>query len=126
MTNSNSPLGRGKIGVRSGQRLKAWLVTGALAATLLAVVLGLAIGKAAATALGSGPQPSPSLDLAEVDRFVQGELGVSSLPGAALAITRGDKVLHLRGYGHDAAGAAITGTSLFRIASLRSRSPRWR
>ena len=53
-----------------------------------------------------------------MDRFVQDGLEASALPGAALAITRGDQVLHVRGYGHDATGTALTGTSLFRIASL--------
>jgi CubicO group peptidase (beta-lactamase class C family) len=114
---TTAPLGPGKIDGRSGQRRPAWLAMVALGATLLAVVLGLAIGQAAATA-PPVRQPSASLDMSQVDRFVQQELEASSLPGAALAITRGDQVLHVRGYGHDATGAAITGTSLFRIASL--------
>ena len=42
----------------------------------------------------------------------------SAIPGAAVAVTRGDQVLMVRGYGHDSTGKAVTGDSLFRIASL--------
>ena len=42
----------------------------------------------------------------------------SAIPGAAVAVTRGDQVLMVRGYGHDSTGEAVTGDSLFRIASL--------
>ena len=42
----------------------------------------------------------------------------SAIPGAAVAVTRGDRVLMVRGYGHDSTGEAVTGDSLFRIASL--------
>ena len=55
---------------------------------------------------------------AEIDRFLSAELKDSAIPGAAVAVTRGDQVLMVRGYGHDSTGEAVTGDSLFRIASL--------
>jgi CubicO group peptidase (beta-lactamase class C family) len=58
------------------------------------------------------------VDLAAVDRFMRDQLAAASTPGAAVAITRGDQVLYVAGYGHDGDGAAVTGDTLFRIASL--------
>ncbi len=87
------------------------------AAGLLLVVLSPTTGTVAAAA-PVPPEPSGSVDMSDVDRFVERELRASSLPGAAVAITRGDHVLHVRGYGRDAGGAPVTGTTLFRIASL--------
>ncbi len=88
-----------------------------MAIAVLFVVGGFASLRAATTDPGYR-QEATSQDMSGVDRFMQDELDASSLPGAALAITRGDQVLHVRGYGHDATGAPLTGTSLFRIASL--------
>jgi CubicO group peptidase (beta-lactamase class C family) len=58
------------------------------------------------------------IDFAAVDRFMRRQLAAASTPGAAVAITRGDQVLHVAGYGHDGNGATVTGSTLFRIASL--------
>ena len=52
-----------------------------------------------------------------VDRLMSDELAAASIPGAAIAITRGDQVLHVRGYGHDADDVPITEDTL--SASLR-------
>jgi CubicO group peptidase (beta-lactamase class C family) len=60
----------------------------------------------------------PPVDLAAVDRLVSDELAAASIPGAAIAITRGTQVLQVRGYGHDANDVPITANSRFRIASL--------
>jgi hypothetical protein len=51
-----------------------------------------------------------------VDRLMSDELA-ASIPGAAIAITRGDQVLRVRGYGHDADDVPITEDTL--SASLR-------
>ena len=45
------------------------------------------------------------------------ELAAASISGAAIAITRGDQILHIRGYGHDADDVPITEDTL--SASLR-------
>jgi len=60
----------------------------------------------------------PPVDLAAVDRLVTDELAAASIPGAAIAITRGTQVLHVRGYGHDGNDVPVTEETRFRIASL--------
>jgi CubicO group peptidase (beta-lactamase class C family) len=58
------------------------------------------------------------VDIAAIEKFIADELGAASIPGAAVAVTRGDEVLLVRGFGHDSTGAPVTGDTLFRIASL--------
>lgn len=53
-----------------------------------------------------------------VDRFVSAYLNRTGLPGASVAITHGSQVVYVAGYGHDATGAAITGTTRMPVASL--------
>jgi hypothetical protein len=53
-----------------------------------------------------------------IDQFLRAQMKDSAIPGAAVAVTRGDRVLMVRGYGHDSTGEAVTGDSLIRIASL--------
>src|SRR4051812_24837331 len=53
-----------------------------------------------------------------IDHFLTTQLRDSAIPGGAVAVTRGDRVLMVRGYGHDSTGDSVTGDSLFRIASL--------
>ncbi|WP_392545269.1 serine hydrolase domain-containing protein [Oryzobacter telluris] len=54
----------------------------------------------------------------QIDRFLTTALRESAIPGVAVALTRGDQVLMVGGYGHDSTGAAVTESSLFRVASL--------
>ena len=86
---------------------------GRLAAGLVLTAFAILGPAAPATADGH-----PPVDLAAVDRLVSDELAASSIPGAAIAITRGTQVLHVRGYGHDADDVPVTENSRFRIASL--------
>ena len=88
---------------------------GRASVTVLLAVLLLA----AAPMHPAGATPDPQGTVAEeIDRFLSTEMKDSAIPGAAVAVTRGDRVLMVRGYGHDSAGEAVTGHSLFRIASL--------
>jgi CubicO group peptidase (beta-lactamase class C family) len=86
----------------------------ALAAALFAVPLLAAASTLPVQAATHRPEPVA----ARIDRFLTAQLKDSAIPGAAVAVTRGDQVLMVRGYGHDSAGTAVTGDSLFRIASL--------
>jgi CubicO group peptidase (beta-lactamase class C family) len=52
------------------------------------------------------------IDAAAVDQFLSRELTAASIPGAAVAITRGDQVLHVRGYGHDSHHVPVTDRTL--------------
>jgi CubicO group peptidase (beta-lactamase class C family) len=79
------------------------------------VLVAFGVFGPAAPAAADGHSP---VDLAVVDRLVSDGLATSSIPGAAIAITRGTQVLHVRGYGHDANNVPVTENSRFRIASL--------
>jgi CubicO group peptidase (beta-lactamase class C family) len=52
------------------------------------------------------------------DHFVVDQLSRTSIPGAAIALTHNGEVVHVRGFGHDSDGRAVTADTLFRIASL--------
>ncbi|MDI3408140.1 serine hydrolase domain-containing protein [Streptomyces cavernicola] len=92
-------------------------------------VLAAALGLTASTLLGAAPAPaaerapSPSLSPAAlspaaVDRFVRAYVEETGLPGAVVAVTRDDKVVHTAGYGHTASGGAMTARTRLPVASL--------
>lgn len=58
------------------------------------------------------------LSAASVDRYVRAYLERTGLPGAMVAVTKGDQVVLTAGYGHTAAGAAITEDTPMPIASV--------
>jgi CubicO group peptidase (beta-lactamase class C family) len=81
-----------------------------------AVILGLVVPVAVAV-----PAPAyawAGVDTGAVQRMVTGFIAKAGYPGVAVAITKGDRVLHVAGYGHDSAGAAVTATTPMPIASL--------
>jgi CubicO group peptidase (beta-lactamase class C family) len=57
-------------------------------------------------------------DQESIDRFITDRLHANNLPGVAVAITAGDRVLHLEGYGDAGAGEPVTPETQFRIGSL--------
>jgi CubicO group peptidase (beta-lactamase class C family) len=87
-----------------------------LAGLLLTAALTLPTG-APGPAGASGP-PIPDPVASGIDRLVSAQIRDAAIPGAAVAVIRGEKVLMVRGYGHDSTGRPVTGDSLFRIASL--------
>ena len=92
---------------------RGWAVRASFVLLLVALLI------AAVPTLPAEADPlQPGTVVEQIDRFLSSELKASAIPGAAVAITRGDRVLMVRGYGHDSAGQAVTGDSLFRIASL--------
>ncbi|MFM9369935.1 serine hydrolase domain-containing protein [Streptomyces sp. Da 82-17] len=84
--------------------------------------LAAALGLTAATLLGATPAPASApparLTPAAVDRFVRDYVEETGLPGAVVAVTRGERVLHTAGYGHTASGAAMTARTRLPVASL--------
>lgn len=77
----------------------------------------------AAVGLMAAAIPSPALaaeqvDLGAVDRFVADYAEGAAYPGVAVAITKGDRVVHVAGYGHDSSGAAVTETTPMPVASV--------
>lgn len=57
-------------------------------------------------------------DAAAIDRYVNAYMERTDLPGAVVTVTRGDKVVHAAGYGHTAAGDAMTRRTPVPVASL--------
>lgn len=78
----------------------------------LFLVLFPSVGTAVAAPAAEGVDP------AAVDRYMSEYLSRTRLPGASVAITHGDRVVYVAGYGHDSSGAAITATTRMPIASV--------
>jgi CubicO group peptidase (beta-lactamase class C family) len=84
---------------------------------LVVIEAGLLLAAAPALPAAASAHPHGTV-AAQIDRFLTTQRKQSAIPGAAVAVTRGDRVLTVRGYGHDSTDAPVTGDSLFRIASL--------
>ena len=59
-----------------------------------------------------------TFDSSAIDKFVTGQMQQNSVPGMALAITCGDRILYLKGYGKDGNNREITPQTQFFIASV--------
>lgn len=81
---------------------------------VLAAMLGLVLALTALRIFSS----HGNAENAGAGESARTSVDAASIPGAAVAITRGDKVIHLAGFGHDSAGASVTADTLFRVASL--------
>jgi reactive chlorine resistance protein C len=57
-------------------------------------------------------------DFRALDRYVEERLTAADLPGLALAVTQGDEVLYLKGYGSAGRNEPITPQTQFHIASV--------
>src|SRR5215211_6969910 len=78
----------------------------ALAAMLVLLALG-ATGPPTAAAASAPGVSTP--DLAAIDRYVEAQRRATRLPGLALGIVHGDRVVHLRGFGDaDPSGRPVT------------------
>jgi CubicO group peptidase (beta-lactamase class C family) len=82
-------------------------------------LLVAAIGIAALASNGDPAATAPTAhggppDFAAIDRYVQSELDAQRIPGLALGIVHGGRVVHLHGFGKaDEAGRAVTPQTLF-------------
>ncbi|MEO3753693.1 serine hydrolase domain-containing protein [Streptomyces sp. B6B3] len=90
--------------------------TGRLVAAALALATAAWWCPSATSAAASSP--TPTLDGASIDRYVHAYLERTDLPGAAVAVTRGDQVIRAAGYGHTAAGDAMTARTPVPVSSL--------
>jgi CubicO group peptidase (beta-lactamase class C family) len=74
-------------------------------------------GASDATAAGGAPTAAP--DFAAIDAFVEAEMDAQRIPGLALGIVEGDRIVHMRGFGHaDSSGRAVSAQTPFVIGSL--------
>ncbi len=76
-------------------------------------------GAARAGAAASLEGPPGAIDMPSVDAFLAGEMSSLSIPGLAVAIVEGDRVVHLRGFGvADPRGRPVTPETPFDLASV--------
>jgi CubicO group peptidase (beta-lactamase class C family) len=94
--------------------LRRWFVWAA-AVALMSIVLSAA-GQWTSDKAESANFAPISMDA--IDRFVSDHLASGSVPGLAIAITQGDSILCIRGYGMARKGVPITANTQFFIASL--------
>ena len=115
------PLGRSMMRPpgRSRTSRRAAVVLAALLVVVLApAATGISSSRSSAEEVAARASTPTAVDVAAVDRFLGEQIDAASIPGAAVAITHGDQVIHLAGFGHDSTGAPVTADTLFRIASL--------
>ena len=62
--------------------------------------------------------PLDALTIERIDAFVAREAADSGIPGVAIALLQDGRAPHVRGFGHDGRGKAITGETPFPIGSL--------
>ncbi|MBN6050805.1 beta-lactamase family protein, partial [Nonomuraea sp. RK-328] len=77
----------------------------------------LLTGVTAATASEKAPKTG-ELTAATIDAYLHDYAERTKLPGALVAVTKGDRVVHVAGYGHTADGQAITKDTPMPLASL--------
>ena len=86
-----------------------------LRAAMLASISILTI----ASAVGAPTLPvARPFDPVAIDSFIITQMARHRIPGLALAVTHGDEVVFVRGYGEARDGEPVTGQTQFRIASL--------
>jgi CubicO group peptidase (beta-lactamase class C family) len=67
---------------------------------------------------GATDRNRPHPDLDAVDGYIERQMAANRVPGLALAITRGDEVVYLEGYGTAGNGEPVTPRTEFYTASL--------
>jgi CubicO group peptidase (beta-lactamase class C family) len=88
-----------------------------LAALAASTGVLLAMGATAASALAEAPE-TDGLSAAAVDHYMRDYIERTRLPGALVAVTKGDQVVHTAGYGRTAGGEAMTKDTPMPLASV--------
>ncbi len=88
----------------------------------VAVIAGLtgvllAMGGTVASASAEAPETGGLSDTV-IDHYMRDYIERTRLPGALVAVTKGDHVVHTAGYGHTAGGGAITKETPMPLASV--------
>jgi CubicO group peptidase (beta-lactamase class C family) len=87
---------------------------GAGAGFLLAAMLTIA-----GAPLGASPPPDDTPPgFKEIDRFIAERMAAGHVPGLALAISKGDQLSYVKGYGEARPGEPVTGGTQFFLASI--------
>ena len=82
---------------------------------LVAVACGIASALLGATVAAADDGP----DLPAIDRYVRSEMDAQRIPGLALGIVHGDRIVHVQGFGHaDRSRRQVTPETPFLIGSV--------
>ena len=82
---------------------------------LVAVACGIALAVLGSTSAAADDGP----DLAAIDRYVRSEMDAQRIPGLALGIVHGDRIVHVQGFGQaDRSGRQVTPETPFLIGSV--------
>lgn len=82
------------------------------------ITLALLGGAFCWTAGSVAAQNAVDLDAAAVDAFVEAQMKKHNLPGVALAITQGEEIVYLKGFGTAGGGQSVTPQTPFFIGSI--------
>ncbi|MFJ2738785.1 serine hydrolase domain-containing protein [Streptomyces sp. NPDC087440] len=85
---------------------------------VLAASLAAAAALTCATGSALAAPGAESLTPDAVDRYVRSYMAETDLPGAVVAVTQGEKVVRVAGYGHSAEDRALTSRTPVPVASL--------
>jgi CubicO group peptidase (beta-lactamase class C family) len=101
---------------RSARRSRSTRSLRVAEAWLASAILLVALPPLAATA---GQPATTTPDFAAIDRYVESEMRATGIPGMAIGIVRGDRIVHLRGFGEaDESGRPVTPETPFIMASV--------
>jgi CubicO group peptidase (beta-lactamase class C family) len=82
---------------------------------LVAVACGIALAVLGSTSAAADDGP----DLAAIDRYVRSEMDAQHIPGLALGIVHGDRIIHVQGFGQaERSGRDVTSQTPFLIGSV--------
>jgi CubicO group peptidase (beta-lactamase class C family) len=103
-----------------GGARRGWRRGRGVATSLLLAALVLAAAFFASRPGGSNAaDPRAATALAAIDAFVESEMDAQRIPGLALAVVRGGRIVHARGFGEaDSSGRAVSPQTPFVIGSL--------
>jgi CubicO group peptidase (beta-lactamase class C family) len=112
----NTSISSSSISIRS---LRAGAVRRAAIAVLAALLALLTLGAMRPPVAAAASAPGTSTpDLAAIDRYVEAQRRATRLPGLALGIVHGDRIVHLRGFGQAGpSGRPVTPQTPFLLAS---------
>ena len=88
---------------------------------LLAIrlVVAVACGIASVVLVSTSAAADDGPDLAAIDRYVRSEMDAQRIPGLALGIVQGDRIVHVQGFGQaDRSGRQVTPETPFLIGSV--------
>ncbi|MEU7986626.1 serine hydrolase domain-containing protein [Streptosporangium canum] len=81
-------------------------------------LFGVTLAQLVLASAAAAAPPGRALDATAVDSYMNDYLERTGLPGAVVAVTRGDQVIRAAGYGHGADGRTLTAGTPMPVASL--------